>query len=254
METINRFSQIIDVRTELAEVKQKPQPKLNSVLVEISPLPHEALFLGIAEDGLSVLLNLNDPVPGPILIAADQASGKTKLLQMIARAAEFLHASADIQYAVITHFPEEWSGFQENQINTGIHSTGQINTQELVRSLFNWAHRDKSDAQSILLLIDGFESAKNMDPAYVQNLRWLLLRGPSHHIWPIITINSRTARSVESWLPFFRTRLFGKIQDPTDSKFIAGDTSDLLADLTSGSQFAMREGNAFLKFSAPSMD
>ena len=46
------------------------------------PCPREALFLEIADDGLPILLNLHDPVPGPLLISADQSAGKTSFLNI----------------------------------------------------------------------------------------------------------------------------------------------------------------------------
>lgn len=52
-------------------------PSLNAVLDEIGLMPHEALFMGVASDGLPVLLNLQDPSPGPILVAGDSGVGKT---------------------------------------------------------------------------------------------------------------------------------------------------------------------------------
>jgi hypothetical protein len=208
----------------------------------------------MAEDGLPVLLNLNDPIPGPVLIAGDQASGKTAILQTIARAAELLHSPSEIQYGIITQYPQEWIGFPENQINAGIYSAQQDNTQELIQSIFNWAHNNKGDEQSIVLFIDNLESINNLDTQTEQNLRWLLLRGPSRRVWPIITVNAHRARNFESWLTFFRTRLFGRIQNTQDANFIAGYASETLNDLTSGSQFAMREGTKWLKFWSPTVE
>ena len=263
MDIMNRSTLMIDALTELAEEEQAHHasrtpaaglPTLESVIADASPLPREALFLGMADDKLPVLLNLNDPIPGPILIASDQSSGNTKFMQMIARAAEILHSSAEIQYGVITQNAEEWAGFQENQVNAGIYSTQNSNTHEFLQSLFDWAHNNKGEEQSILLLIDNLESMKNMDPQAEQNLRWLLLRGPSRHVWPIVTVNAHNARNVEAWLTFFRTRVFGRIQNTQDSNFIAGNASETLNDLPSGSQFAMREGNKWLKFWSPSID
>ena len=48
-----------------------PAPSLAESLSELGPLPKEAMLLGLASDGLPVLLNLHDPHPGPLLVAAD---------------------------------------------------------------------------------------------------------------------------------------------------------------------------------------
>ena len=261
MDNTNHFSLMIDALTELAEEEQAHQttpaaglPTLSSVIANASPLPHEALFLGLAEDGLPVLLNLYDPIPGPILIIGDQASGKTALLQTIARASELLHSPAEVQYGIITQYKNEWINFQDNQNSAGIYSTLDSTTQELLQSLVTWAHNNKGDAQSVLLIIDDLEAVTKLDEQAQQNLRWLLLRGPSRRVWPIITVNAKRAQNMEAWLSFFRTRLFGHIENTQDSHLITGNTNHTLNDLTAGSQFTMREGNNWLKFWAPLID
>ena len=261
MDNTNHFSLMIDALTELAEEERAHQtppapglPTLTSVIANASPLPHKALFLGLAEDGLPVLLNLYDPIPGPILIVGDQASGKTSLLQMITRAAELLHSPEEVQYGVITQYKDEWTNFQENQNSAGIYSTQDNTTQELLQSLVTWAHNNKGDAQSVLLIIDDLEAVTKLDEQARQNLRWLLLRGPSRRVWPIITLNAKCAQNMEAWLSFFRTRLFGHIEDIQDSQLITGNSSHTLNDLTAGSQFTMREGNNWLNFWAPLID
>ena len=65
---------------EHTHLQLAPLP-LAQTLSKFGKLPNSALFLGIAFDGLPILLNLSDPTPGPILVAGDQASGKRALLQ-----------------------------------------------------------------------------------------------------------------------------------------------------------------------------
>jgi len=262
MDKINRFSLMIDALTALAEEEQEPLasrtpelglPTLSSVLADTSPLPHSALFLGMAEDGLPVLLDLHDPVPGPILIIADKASGKTSFLQMIARATEAMHDPADVQSGVITPNPIEWENFKDNKSVVGIYSAKEDSALELLQSLVTWAHNNRDAKQTILLLIDDLEAATKLGQEAEQNLRWLLLRGPSRRVWPIITLNASHARNMESWLEFFRTRLFGSILDEATSHFIASDPGKVFNNLAE-SQFTMREGNNWLNFWAPSID
>jgi len=261
MDKTNRFSLMIDALTELAEEEQAHQtpptpglPTLRSVIADTSPLPRTALFLGLAEDGLPVLLDLYDPIPGPILIIADQAGGKTALLQMIARAVELLYAPSNVQSGIITQHPDEWKSFQGNQSTVGIYATQENNTPELLQSLVTWAHNNKGEGQSILLLIDNLETITKLDQQTEQNLRWLLLRGPSRRVWPIVTVNTSRAQDMETWLGFFRTRLFGHIHDSHDSQFIANDPNKSFDDIIAGSQFTMREGNNWLNFWVPAID
>jgi hypothetical protein len=267
MNRTNRFALMMEALTEVAEEEQarlrrKPprpaptpaQPSLKSVLADLSPLPREALFLGLAEDGLPVLLNLYDPVPGPVLIVGDPASGKTHLLKTIARATDLLHKPDEVKYTVITPSADEWKDFHARQNNAGIYFARDANASELLQALVTWAHNNKGGEQSILLLIDNLDAAAKLDDQAQQNLRWLLLRGPSRRVWLFVTLDAARARDMDAWLQFFRTRLFGSIQDPREALFVTGNPSHTLDHLEAGSQFAMREDEKLLDFWAPDLD
>src|SRR5919198_3679550 len=186
-------------------------PALSDVLAEIGSLPAEALFLGIAADGLPVLLNLYDAHPGPILIAGDAGSGKTAFLQTIAHSVAQTHSSKDIQFGVITNYTDEWESVQSIPHHVGTFPVGHNSTQEFVASLASWAHSNKNTHQCVLLLIDDLESVASLDLETVQNFRWLLLRGPARRVWPIVTLNAPRYGQIISWLQNFRTRVFGRV-------------------------------------------
>jgi tRNA A37 threonylcarbamoyladenosine biosynthesis protein TsaE len=263
MDETNQFALMTDALIDLSEEEQvrhiaRPStpglPSLKSVIADASPLPHEAIFLGLAEDGLPVLLNLFDPLPGPLLISGDQASGKTTLLQTIAQAAELLHSPSEVEYGIITPYPREWDSFRSNRNIAGIYAAQDSTTQDLLHSLVTWAHNNKGDQQSVLLLIDNLESLIKLNQQAEQNLRWLLLRGPSRRVWPVITINSSFAQYRQDWLGFFRTRIFGCTRDVNDSQLLTDNSKESLHELISGSQFTMRDGNNWLNFWIPPID
>jgi len=262
METSNNFDLMMEALTELAQEKQvelkspqtSPQPvtpSLTSILADISPLPQNALFLGMAEDDLPVLLNLNDPVPGPILITGDKDSGKTMLLQTIARAVDLTYSQDQVQYGVVTQYPDEWKKFYSKENNSSVYATQDDNTKELLQSLVTWAHRNKGEQQSVLLLIDDLEVMTKLDEQTQQNLRWLLLRGTSRRVWTIVSLNATQALHLKEWLEFFHTRLFGRVQNSDEAYLLTGNRNQTLSHLT---QFALRENNNLLGFYAPSID
>jgi hypothetical protein len=228
-------------------------PSLSNVLRKYTPLPHEALFLGVANDGLPVLLNLRDPIPGPVLVAGDSHSGKTKLLKIIARALDQGHDSENIRFAVITENIKDWESLDQSANCEGILSFNQALTANYLDSLVDWAHNNKHDKQFILLLIDGLE-ALIADKRVHQVFRWLLLRGPARRIWPIITLNAVHSLTVNQWLGSFRTRLCGHISGEQEIQTLAGSTITSFRDLIPGSQFTMRESNDWLPFWLPNLD
>ena len=242
-----------DTSTPAAAGKPIPvAPALTDVLSEIGSLPTEALFLGIATDGLPVLLNLYDSHPGPILITADGGSGKTAFLQTIARAVSQTHTANDIQFGAITNYPEEWESVEPSPHRLGVFPVGHKSTQEFVGSLASWAHSNKNTHQCILLLVDDLESVASLDLETLQNLRWLLLRGPARRVWPVVTLNAPRYGQIIAWLQNFRTRIFGHIGNGRVAEALSGDPSSRLDQLEARIQFSLRENQNWLRFWLPS--
>ena len=258
---INRYDLMMDAYTEvLSEAgvthQTKPipaQPTLSQVLADFGPLPDEALFLGVASDELPVLLNLYDSVPGPLLIVGDPGSGKTDLLQIIARAAGRMHQAEKLQFGILTNHPDEWNGFDGIPNNVGIFPIQHRSSEDFILSLASWAHGNKSSRQAVLLLMDDLESVENMETDTVQNLRWLLFRGPSRRVWPIITLNSNRIRNMDAWLDAFHTRIFGNMQNTGLARKLNAENARL-ETLASGSEFTLSEGEHWLRFSIPELD
>jgi hypothetical protein len=247
---------LVELKTENADLTPQTQPvpaapTLSGVLSEIGSLPREGLFLGIASDGLPVLLNLHDSTPGPIMITGDTGTGKTAFLRMIAHSVQQTHHSEYVQFGVITNRPEEWESVPETDHFVGVFPVNHKSTQDFLFSLASWAHANKSK-QSVLLFIDDLESAAKLDSEALQNLRWLLLRGPARRVWPIITINAERYGQILSWIPIFRTRIFGQIKKEQIVGALGGDPASALDRLEAGIQFALRENGNWLRFWLPS--
>src|ERR1043165_4656650 len=263
MTEINRYALMMEAMAELKpelDAERAPQvkptaarPSLNAVLADFGPMPPEALFLGVASDGLPVLLNLHEPLPGPILVTADPGAGKTTLLQTVALAAGQMHQSGDVQFGVLTNHPDEWSGIEEIQNNVGIFPLYNQSAEDFILSLASWAHGNKTSRQSVLLLLDDLEAASNLDFDARQNLRWLLLRGPARRVWPIITMNPSRMENIMPWLDAFRTRVFGTIQNQMQISQLDAVSAEL-ESLNSGSHFTLQEGDHWLRFWLPSID
>ena len=251
MFTNGKFSTALQALTELKTEMSTPAssaspivdavPALSDILAEIGPLPAEVLFLGVASDKLPVLLNLYDPHPGPMLVAGDAGSGKTAFLQMIARSVIQTHRAEDVQFGVITNYPDEWESIEATPHRVGVFPVGQKSTQSFMQSLTAWAHSNKNTHQCVLLLVDDLESVASLDMESLQNFRWLLLRGPTRRVWPIVTLSAPRYGQVISWLQNFRSRVFGRVANGRVAEALAGDKAAGLAQLEARFQFSMRE-------------
>ena len=228
-------------------------PTLSGVLTELGPLPREALFLGIASDGLPVLLNLHDPLPGPMLVTGDAGAGKTLFLQTLAHAVTQTHKPEDVQFGILTSHVDEWESMEETAHRAAIFSPHQTGADDFLLSLAAWAHANKNPRQAVLLLIDDLEAVASLDVDALQNLRWLLLRGPSRRVWPIITLNAERYGQVLSWIQLFRTRVFGRIENERVASALGGDKTSALDQLQAGIQFSLRENGNWLRFWLPSL-
>jgi hypothetical protein len=242
----------IKVGTEATSPFQsQPTPAasdLSRTLAEIGPLPHEALFLGMASDGLPVLLNLHDPLPGPMLVIGDEGAGKTAFLQNIARSLSMTHASSDVQYAVITKHPAEWGLIESTTHLTGIFDIQKEDAQQLVQSLAAWAHSNRNTQQSVLLLVDDLESIARWEMDALQHFRWLLLRGTARRVWPFITMNANRYGQVLAWLEIFRTRIFSHVANEQIAQALGADNASALDQLETGREFSLREHGNWLRF------
>lgn len=258
---LERFDLMMDayaeLKTELETAHHAEpipvQPALDQVLADFGPMPEEALFLGVASDELPVLLNLHDPLPGPLLILGDPGTGKTAFLKTIARAAGKMHPPDKLQFGALTNHPEEWNGFDEIPNNVGVFSIHHRSAEDFILSLASWAHGNKTSKQSVLLLLDDLDAITNLEMEAVHNLRWLLLRGPSRRVWPIITLSSQFFVNMESWLGAFRTRIFGKIRNADHIRRLDAEGAEL-GKLERGSEFVMREGKQWLHFWIPALN
>ncbi|MGA7194249.1 MAG: hypothetical protein WBW94_11525 [Anaerolineales bacterium] len=262
MNNTKRFSLTLETLAKLAtetnSIHSTPSialPSLNSVLTEFAPLPRAALFLGLATDGLPILLNLLDPLPGPIMITGDEGSGKTNFLKIITGALDRVQTSNEASYTVITDDPAEWKDFQQSNNCENIFSAHESKIPAYLHSIVEWAHSNKGGQQIRLLMIDQLNSLLEI-PEAQQDLSWLLLRGPSRRVWPIVTINSSIAVSNDfrPWLDSFRTRLFGFIHDDRETQLLTGSSSISFTHLMAGFQFVMREGYDWLPFWIPALD
>ncbi len=227
---------------------------LAQTLSEFGKLPNNVLFLGIAFDGLPILLNLSDPTPGPILVAGDQASGKRALLQVVAQAIPLVHTPKEVQFGVITAHPNEWIGFEEIENCMGIFPSYDEEAENFIVSLADWAHNNRHEKRVALLLIDDLEIMTERSEEAQQKLRWLLLRGPNRKVWTFTTLNAGRTEKVLPWLDAFRTRLFGAVKNIHNAEAIVPTRGAALHLLEPGVEFILNENRQWVKFQIPSLD
>ena len=244
------------------EIQVDPRQSGQPLPVSLATSPAEAfpaqpasltggcLLLGIAEDGLPVLLDLYNPAPGPLLVAGDGGSGTTAMLQSLARLAG-LQDPGDIQFGVVTPFPEEWSALENLPQCLGIWPSFHPSARVFLGRLADWAEALPGTRQAILLLFDGFDLLTSSDFDALHNLRWLLMYGPEHQVWPVVTVNPARLTRLESWMDYFHTRLLGHVKNHHHARMLTDQAQAALADLLPGAQFGLSQSGNWLKFWLP---
>ena len=250
MNKLNRYGLAVEALSELKsellvvdDAVADSESPLETTLAELAPLPEDALFLGRADDGLPVLLNLLDPAPGPLLIQGDAGSGKTGFLRSAAAAIEICHPARRVQYGVVTPRPEEWEGLPPGPHQIGIFSVRERTCLDFVLSLNAWAHSNRSD-QSVVLFWDGLELVDHLEAELVDNFRWLLLRGPVRKVWPIVTLDTSKKHGLDEWRGAFRTSINGRVADRQNG-LLEIEVSSRPHSFGAG-RFILREGNTQL--------
>jgi hypothetical protein len=65
-------------------------------------------------------------------------------------------------------------------------------------------------------------------------------------------MNAERYGQVLSWIPMFRTRVFGRIEKERVAEALGGDQTSALNRLEAGIQFSLRENGEWLRFWLPS--
>lgn len=170
---------------------------------EIGPMPDESLILGrVPSDGLPLMLNLHDPTPGNILLISDF---ENSFLVSIAIASSYVPR---LSIGIVTHRTGYWEPYTDLKGVVGVFPVYDRSSENFILSLASWAYGQKNSKESVLLLFDEMKNIAHMEMGAVQNLRWLLNKGPLRRVWTISTMYSNS-ENVSSWKDSFLTHFLG---------------------------------------------
>lgn len=218
---IDELMEMIEVAARARQEQKKKESllldkdKLAQTLIQAGPLPEEGLFIGIAADGLPILLDIDDPTPGAMLFVSDKRSGKTLLLKTIAASIELTHKPENVKFAVLTDNVDDWEDLQNSPNRIGIFSFRQSSINDFINGLTTWAHMNNDASQTIVLLIDGVHNIEYLDPLAQDNLAWLLEKGAGRRVWTIGTAQADTYQNA-SLVHQFNSHIFGRITSGTE--------------------------------------
>ncbi len=218
--------------------------------IQTGNYPPGSLLLGLAEDGLPIMLDLYDPVAGPLLVAGDRASGKTTLLKSLARASD-LQDPGEIQFGVITPFPEEWEDLENLSNCLGIWPAYHPSASDFLSQVISWADSLVKTRQVLLIMVDGFDLLNAGDTQIRHSLRWLFMYGPERQAWPIVSVNPGRINHLDNWVDHFQTRILGQVKRHQTARLLVDDDGIDLSNIQAGYQFCLARPDSWKRFWIP---
>lgn len=221
---------------------------IHEYIDSMRPLPDMTLLLGKCEDGLPILVDLENPCSGSILISSRSQGRGRFLMKALLTSARSLNCPDRVQSSLITSH----SGFY-----------GEVATASQCHQNFHPAHRDagryildvsalveqrysgRRRGPVLLVAIDDLVAFERgaMDNEVFSHLQWIVREGPEVRIWPIIVMApEQDGVSNDELISQFGTRI-------VDS---AGSASSRRSQLLAGyADFEVSTGAEFLRFTVP---
>lgn len=227
---------------------------IESLLEEVSPLPAGSILVGACEDQQHFFMDLHDPSPGSVLIAADRKQGPSRLLHSILSSALLVNSHRHLRFAYLSPDPTAAAHLSRQPhcykaLTDRASEAGALITHfaDLAESRAN-----THPAQPFLILaIDGLDAiSPQLDDRSYDDLAWLLQYGPSVNVWPFVTMDVRNLERVgEEMIALFGTHILGSMSRQTAALFQADPA--IMDHLVSDKQFCVWFDGRWQSFWAP---
>lgn len=219
-------------------------------------LPEETAIFGICEDGLPVLLDFTDPMPGSVLVAGTHLEGSRQLLQLALSSTLRRTLSHDLKILVVSQDPSAWQSMFRN---TGRHQLEILPIFDrlsgaailhLSRTL-EQRMNGRSHGETSLLFINDLHVVSQLDLDVQMNLQWLIDQGPQYGIWSLADVAAKDIEKIDSFVTSFRTRILGQVDEPGLSARLANVRSIDTSKYHPTQQFCVRVNQNWMNFWLP---
>ena len=240
-------------------------PSLRDVLLNSEGMPSQTAILGVCDDQLPVLLDLNDPAPGSVLVISDERQQELDLLRVAVISVALRNTARGVQFIVFSHMPESWNQWVDEQslrrYCLGVIGAETNQAREWIYRLSEWAEQRANyqiEGPPVLVLFDtlSFMTRLSTDPR--KKLDAIIHEGPQVRIWSIAAVSTALASSLSRQLDGFDTRLWGYSEDASIYTRLAGLSAAEARNFGVPGQFAVRVGppgdQNWLKFRLPTLD
>ena len=215
---------------------------LDTLLQERTGFTRGSVVIGVCEDGLPFVLNLNNDPPASILIAGDPGSGKTRLLRAILVSAMVINQPEDVNFCVVTPAPQEYADLVHTDHCSGLLRSRSLEARKLVNHLLEIAdrrqYRDDHGPAQLLVIDDLADFVHGLDDAAYWGFEWLVRIGAQVRIWIIASQSSGSMSWLEDdLLEAFPLHVLGSLASQHDLLALTGSAYLDLQPLARGRQF-----------------
>ena len=237
-----------------------PPLNLEQLLARYPDLPAQTAILGVSDDALPVLLDLNDPTPGAVLVIGDERAEQLQMLQTAVASVVKRNSPRGVQFLVISNDPGAWQTWVSRQgfdrYCLTIEDSSSDTMVDWIIRLADWTEQRRlgqREGPPILLVMDTLNFLPKMQYDLRLNFEWMAKEGPQAQIWPLATVSTDLAKVLYNrrLLRSFQTRVFASVDDPSVYVQAAGldERTDLHFDRAG--QYAVRVGEDWLRFQMP---
>ena len=192
-------------------------PSLYSLIESMGPFPPYSVVVGQCRDGLPLMIDLDNPKSGSILVVGENVYEKTQIMKTLGHSASLINKPGLVQISLISNNISRYSDLEQYPNCHAWHHAYDRAAAEMIIELASLAEQrrwGRETGRAMMLLIDDFQSLAPIlsDDRIYLSFKTLVSRGPTSGIWPILSINPGDERSDQGQLLHsFGTYIFEKV-------------------------------------------
>lgn len=220
-------------------------------------LPAQSMLLGVGDDHLPVVLDLQDATTGAVVVIGDERDQQIEMLHTAIASLALRNAPRDVQFLVLSCDVPAWQQWvQAREFHRhclAIESAEAETVSTWILRLADWTEQRRAGVRGgppIVLVMDTLRFMMRLPEDVRLNFDWMAKEGPLAGIWPIAAISSELGRLLQDrkLLNAFPMRVYGYLQDPNYYTRFTGINAEDARGFGQPGQFAVSLGSDWLRF------